>query len=63
MVKDTLSRLFGVRHLHRHHAASSNRLQKKSRRDPGADAHLPGLQHDVALPSIDLKLLLHPIGD
>ncbi len=60
--KDSLCRLPRLRHLHRHHAASSNRLQKKSSSHPGRNPHLPGLQHNILPAAFTFKRKLHSIG-
>ena len=59
--KDLLRRLLRVRHLHAQRPRLRHRLQEKTSRHPGADAHLPRLQHNVGASPTPLKLLLRPV--
>src|SRR5271163_2371414 len=59
--KDAFRRLLGMRHLHRKCPRLGNGLEKEPPRDPGADPHLPGLEHDVRLPPPPLILALDSV--
>ena len=59
--EDLLGSLLGVRHLQGQCPRLGDRLQKKTRRRPGRQSHLPRLQHDVPLPPPPLECLLRSV--
>ncbi len=59
--KDLLRSLLCVRYFQRQGPGPRNRLQKKSRRCPRRQPHLPRLQHNVSRAPPPFKFLLHRI--
>jgi hypothetical protein len=60
--EERLRGFLGVRHLDGHGARVQQGFQEKLPCDPGGDAHLSGLQHDIFLSPVDLILLLCLVG-
>lgn len=60
--EDLLCRLLGVRHFQGHGSRPGDGFEEKARRGPGGKAHLPRLEHDVALAPVPLEGTLYRIG-